>query len=112
MEFLTTGKLPEGEKEDKAMKQKASFYTIVVGELYRQGYSQPLLKYVSDEWAQAVIEEIHEDICGNHAISRALTSKLLRADYFLPTTKQDYLKFVKKCDKCQRFGGLQHTPFE
>ena len=82
MEYLTTRKLPEGGKEAKVMKRMASFYTIVVGELYCQGYSQPLLKCINRRHAQAVIEEMHEDICGNHVGSRALMANMLRAGYF------------------------------
>ena len=57
-----------------------------------------------------IIGETHEGICGNHARSRALMTKILRASYFWPTMKQDYFKFVRKCDKCQRFRELKHTP--
>ena len=100
VEYLTSGKLWEVEKEAKAMKRKASFYTIVGDELYCWGYSQPLLKCVNKVQVKTITEEMHKGICGNHAKSRALTSKILRAGYFWPTMKQDCLKFVKKCDKC------------
>ena len=53
---------------------------------------------------------MHEGIGENHARNRALTAKILRASSFLATVKQDCLKFVRKCDKCQRFGELKHTP--
>ena len=82
MEYLTIRKLPKEEKGVKTMNRMASFYTIIAGELYRQGYSQPLLKCVSDKCAQVIIEEMYEGICRNHAGSRALTSKILRAGYF------------------------------
>ena len=39
MEYLTTRKLPTGGKEAKTMRRMASFYTIVVEELYRRGFS-------------------------------------------------------------------------
>ena len=53
-----------------------------------------------------------EGIYGNHAKSRALTAKILRAHYLWPTMKENCLKFVKKCDKCKRFGELKHTSSE
>ena len=92
------------------MKRMASVYTIVTGEFYCRGYSQSLLKCVDRRYAQAIIEEMHEGICENHVGSHALTTKILRASYFWPTMKQDYLEFVQRCDKCQRFGELKHTP--
>ena len=87
MEYLTTRKLPEGEKEAKVMRRMASFYTIVAGKLYHRGYSQPPLKCINGRRAQVVIEEMHEGICGNHVGSRALMAKILQASYFCPTMK-------------------------
>ena len=77
------------------MKRMASFYTIVVSELYYRGYSYLLLKCTNEWYAQAMIEEMHEGICGIHVGSRALMAKILRAGYFWSTMKQNCLRFVK-----------------
>ena len=98
--MFNAGKLPKGKKEAMTMRRMACFYTIVVGEFYRQEYSQPLLKCVDGKCAQTVIEEMHEGICENYAGNRALTTKILQAKHFWPTMKQDYLKFIRKCNKC------------
>ena len=87
MEYLTNGKPLEREKEAKAVKWQASFYTIMAGELYYRGYSQPLLKCISGGCARAVIAKMHEGICENHARSRALATKILQVGYFCPTMK-------------------------
>ena len=70
------------------------------------------MKWVDERCAQVITEEMHEGIYGNCARSRALVAKILRVGYFWPTMKQDCLRFVRKCDKCQRFGELKHTPSE
>ena len=62
--------------------------------------------------ALKIMEEIHKGICGNHVGSRALATKILRARYFWATMKQDCMKFVRKCEKCQRFGESKHMPSE
>ncbi|KAL5538221.1 hypothetical protein UlMin_044540 [Ulmus minor] len=50
----------------------------MAGQLYKWGYSNPLLKYVTAEQGLYVIREIHEGICGNHAGKRSLLHKIVR----------------------------------
>ncbi|XP_075665928.1 uncharacterized protein LOC142635693 [Castanea sativa] len=37
---------------------------------------------------------------------------MVRANYFWPTMQKDAVELVKKCDKCQWFGHVQHIPRE
>ena len=55
-----------------------------------------------------VLREIHEGIYGNHSGPRSLVGKTIRAGYFWPTMQKDAIELIKKCDKCQRFGNVQH----
>ena len=89
--------------------KRTSFYTMVAGEVYCQGYSQPLLKCLDGKCAQMIIAEMHEGICKNHAGNCALMAKILQADYLWPIMKRVCLEFVQKYDKCQRFGELKHS---
>lgn len=70
------------------------------------------LRCVNEEEAKYILEEIHKGICGDHAGPRSLISKVIRTGYFWPTLQKDAKEFVKKCDKCQRFGNIQCIPFE
>ena len=78
------------------------------GTLYKRGFSMPYLRCVNEEEAKYILEEIHEWIYGDHAGPRSLISKVIRTGYFWPTLQKDAKEFVKKCDKCQRFGNVQH----
>ena len=75
--------------------------------LYKRGFSMPYLKYVDEEEAKCILEEIHEGICGDQAGPRYLVSKVVRTGYFWPTMQVDIVELFKKCDKCQRFGNFQ-----
>ena len=70
----------------------------------------PYLRCVNEEKAKYILEEIHEGICEDHAGPRSLISKVIRMGYFWPTLQNDAKEFVKKCDKCQRFGNIQRIP--
>ena len=56
------------------------------------------------------MEEIHEGICGDY--SRSLVGKIIKAGYFWPIIQKDTKEFVKRCEKCQRYGIVQRMPGE
>ncbi|XP_057721342.1 uncharacterized protein LOC130935562 [Arachis stenosperma] len=82
MEFIKHGKIPKEEKNPRPFQRRASFFTIIGDDLYRRGFSQPLLKCLGDEEATLAMEETHEGICGTHIGGRSLATKILRAGYY------------------------------
>ncbi|KAK3019375.1 hypothetical protein RJ639_003955 [Escallonia herrerae] len=74
---------------------------------------QLILSEVSDPWLLYVdgsSKEVHEGICGQHLGGRNLAHKILRQGYFWPGMQRDAIKFTKRCDQCQKFAPLTHTP--
>ena len=59
-----------------------------------------------------VLREIHEGVCCNYSRPQSLVWKAIKASYFWSTMQKDVVELVKKCDKCQRFGNVQHIPRE
>ena len=112
LSFLQDGQLPQDIKEARKVRKRAARFTILNDTLYKRGFSMPYLKCVNKEEAKYTLEEIHEGICRDHAGPRSLISKVIRSSYFWPTLQKDAKKFVKKCDKCQRFGNVQCIPSE
>ncbi|XP_056691831.1 uncharacterized protein [Spinacia oleracea] len=102
--------LPTAEQEQKKVKRNEHWFVIYQGKLYKKSFSLPLLRCVSTEESQRVIEEIHEGICGNHIGGRTLALKALRAGYYWPTMVSDSQAYVKKCDKCQKFAPVINQP--
>ena len=72
----------------------------------------PYLKCVDKSEAKYIPKEIHKGICGDHAGPRSLVSKIIKTSYFWPTMQKDAKEFVERCDKCQRFGNVQHILVE
>ncbi|KAL5540600.1 hypothetical protein UlMin_043549 [Ulmus minor] len=70
IEYLLKGELPQDRVEARALRIRAACYTYMVGQLYKRGYSNPLLKCITAEQGLYVMREIHEGICGNHAGKR------------------------------------------
>ncbi|RDY02396.1 putative protein K02A2.6, partial [Mucuna pruriens] len=103
--------IPTNQHEAKRFWREASRYVLIAKQLYRRGFSYPLLKCLDDEEEKYAIKEVHEGSCGMHIEGWALTSKITRVDYYSPTLKNDYMAFVRKCDKCQRYANLHIAPF-
>ncbi|RDX94353.1 Pro-Pol polyprotein, partial [Mucuna pruriens] len=112
IDYLQKGAIPDNPKEALRTAKEATIYTILGQQLYRRGFSFPLLRCLEEEESAYVIKEVHEGICGTHIGGRALASKIARAGYYWPTLKRDCMEYVKKCDKCQRFAEGHKAPPE
>nr|XP_025652340.1 uncharacterized protein K02A2.6-like [Arachis hypogaea] len=109
LQYLLNGALPPDPKEEKRIKREAANYTIVAGQLYKRGFSQPLLKCIEPENTEYILREIHEGCCGHHVEGKTLAQKVIRAGYFWPTVIRDSIQIVKNCDKCQRHANIHQA---
>ena len=112
LSVLQDKRLPQDVKKARKVKKRAAKFTILDDTLYKRGFSMPYLKCDNEEEAKYILEKIREGICGDHARLRSLVSKVIRRGYFWLTLQKDAREFVKTCDKCQRFGNVQHIPVE
>jgi len=58
-------------------------------QLFRYGFTQPILVCVSGEQCTRIMAELHEGIYGSHISGRALASKVIRTGYYWPTMIED-----------------------
>ncbi|XP_052171652.1 uncharacterized protein LOC127787632 [Diospyros lotus] len=105
LKYLLNRELPITPLEAKKLKAYAARFTVIGQELYKRGYSSPLLKCLGNQEAEWALEEVHEGDCGEHLGGRALVGKVLCAGFFWPTLRQYAARKVRTCDKCQK-----HTP--
>ncbi|XP_020216687.1 uncharacterized protein LOC109800307 [Cajanus cajan] len=112
LDFIVHGKEPAKPLSAKKLRTQAARYSVIGGELYRRGFSTPLLKCLDSAQADYVLREIHQGICGSHSGGQTLTAKVLRAGYYWPTLKSDCAQFVKRCVQCQKHGNLIHASAE
>ena len=80
--FLQDGRLLHDVEEAKKLKKRATRFTILNDALYKRGFSMPYLKYIDEEKAKYILEEIHKGIYGDYAGPRSLVSKVIRVGYF------------------------------
>ena len=66
LSFLGNGCLLAGTDEVRKVKKQVVRFTILNDTLYKKGFSMPYLRYVEEDKAKYILEEVHERICGDH----------------------------------------------
>ena len=94
--YLQDGHLPQNTEEAKKIKKRAARFMILNDALYKRGFSIPYLKFVDEEEARYILEEVHGGICGDQAGPRSLVNKVVRTGYFWPTMQVDTAEIVKE----------------
>ena len=105
LKYLLDQELPTTSSEAKRLKTSVTRFTVIGQELYKRGYSAPLLKCLGPQEAEWALEEVHEGDYGEHLSGKALVGKILRADFFWPILRNDVARKVRTCDRCRK-----HTP--
>jgi len=95
---------------DKVLAKKAARYVLIADDLYKRGFTTPLLKCLGKEQSEYVMNELHNGICGMHFGHKTLAARIVRARYYWPTVRQDCAEYVKKCKSCQENGPLICQP--
>ena len=109
--YLQDDYLPEDPKTASIIKRKAPGYWLSKeGSLYKRFFSRPYLLCVHPNLVDNLLFEIHEGICGSHTGGRSLAHRALSQGYWWPYMQSDAIRYVMKCDKCQRFVPKIHQP--
>ena len=110
--WLLNGTLPSDPNEASKLRFRSAKFVLLRGTLYKRGFSAPLLKCVGKEYADYVLREVHEGICGNHIGARTLAGKTLMQGYYWPTMLKDATELVRRCKICQGHAKISHLPSE
>ncbi|XP_047168236.1 uncharacterized protein LOC124837005 [Vigna umbellata] len=99
-----------GQPVKSADAKKIACYLLVGDDLYRRGFSTPLLKCLGKEEACYVMDELHNGICGFHTGRRTLKARILRVGYYWPTMEEDAKILVQRCLCRQAHTNNTHLP--
>ena len=99
-------------RSKRGKKDKEASYQIHTPKwrTLQKGILTPYLRCVEQDEARYILEEVHEGVCGDHSGPRSLV--ITRVGYFWPTMQKETKGFVKRCDKCQKYGNVQQIPGE
>jgi len=82
--YLVDATLPADSKEADRVKKKANWFILYDRVLYKHSYTCPLLRYVTPEMGQKVLEEIHEGVSSAHIRGCALVVTAMQTVYISP----------------------------
>jgi hypothetical protein len=108
VQYLRNGSFPEDKSLSRKVKMHSTRYVLIGGVLYRRGYTEPLLKCLTNSEAKYVLKEIHEGVCQNHSGSQMLSHKATRARYYWQTMNKDSVRMVRQVPKV--FLGDEEPP--
>lgn len=103
-------KQDEGQSLKPAETKKIARFVMIGDDMYKRGFSTPLLKCLAKDEGQYVMDEIHGGICGFHSSRRVLKGHILRAGYFWPTMEEDAKLFTQKCLRCHAHSIDKRAP--
>ncbi|XP_068462251.1 uncharacterized protein [Phaseolus vulgaris] len=110
--YMADGVLPMDPTEARKVKKNSSKFTLIDGELYRFGFTHPLLVCVHGEKCTRIMAELHEGICGSHIGGRALATRTIHASYYWPTMREDCKRYAQRCKQCQEHADWHKAPPE
>jgi len=109
LDFLVNDVLPEDNTEARRVRRQVASFTVVNGELFRRGFSSPLLKCLDHAQADYVLTELYRGICSMHSSVRSMAVRVLRAGYYWPMIKQDARMYTNKCREYQQYRPVFNT---
>jgi hypothetical protein len=101
----------QDELEEKRLKQRVRGYTVVNGELYKSGVTEPWLRCITSEKGQELLKEIHSGFCGAHIGTRALAGKAIKQGFYWPTINIDAKTLVRQCEACKKNSKSTESAF-
>ncbi|RDX74646.1 Pol polyprotein, partial [Mucuna pruriens] len=110
-EYLQKGTYPKGATENgkRTLRRLAADFFLSGLVLYKRSMDLTLLRYVDDQEAKQIIEEVHKGIFGTHTNGHALARKILKAGYYCTKIESDCCQHVKRCLKCQVYADNIHV---
>ncbi|XP_026377698.1 uncharacterized protein LOC113271995 [Papaver somniferum] len=108
--YLETSELPKGRPEINKVKSKSAAYELRDGILYRKSYLGPLLRFLSKEEGQTILNELQYGASINHRSGRSLSARAETMGYFCPYMNEDAKQIAQACEECHRFGKNIHAP--
>ncbi|KAL5549671.1 hypothetical protein UlMin_004902 [Ulmus minor] len=105
--YLVTGELPIDKNEARKLRRRSAHYAYKYEQLYKKGYSVPLLKCITPERGLYVMQEIHEGVCRNHSVAIDYYTKWVEAEPLQEITEARTTGFIWRNIIC-RF-GIPHS---
>jgi hypothetical protein len=100
-DYLRDNIFLEPDEATKWIVHLAKRYTLVEGDLYRHGTNGVLMHCITQGQGHELLTDNHGGECEWHSLSRMLVDKTFWYGFSWPTTLQDAVELVRRCETCQ-----------
>jgi ribonuclease HI len=97
--------------EANRLKHRSSDFTIVKGQLYKKGISQPMLKCITETEGLEILRKVHGGTYESHSGPRVLAAKVIRQGFYWPTIICTANRVTRTCEACQKILSSLRRPF-
>jgi hypothetical protein len=87
-------------------------FTLVEGQMYKKGISQPMLKCITETEGIEILREVHSGTCGSHSGPRALAAKVIHHRFYWPTIICTANRVTRSCEACHKFSPRSGHPLQ
>jgi hypothetical protein len=101
--YLDNQPISNDNAEIECIARKSRMYHLIDGVLYRQGANPMMMKCISKDEGNQLLQYIHSGVYRAHSSWRSIVGKAFRHGFYWPTAKDDVMKIVTKCKDCQFF---------
>ncbi|KAF8113158.1 hypothetical protein N665_0055s0023, partial [Sinapis alba] len=74
--YIANGELPAEKWAARKIKTQGPRYVLMHREIYKWRFSGPLMTSIEGNKARKIMEEVHNESCGNHYGGRSLAIKI------------------------------------
>ena len=110
LNYLLHEALPMDKTEARWLTRRAKSFVLVEGELYKRSHTRILQRYIPIEYGKQMLSDIHDGICGHHAVPRTLIGNAFRQCFYWLTTVADAEQIVCTYEGCQYYARQTHLP--
>jgi hypothetical protein len=103
---------PSDVNEAKRLKHQNRDFTLVGGQLYKKGISQPMLKCMTEIEGIQILRKVHSGTCGSHSEPRALAAKVIRQGFYWPAIICVVNRVTRSCEACRKFSPRSGNPLQ
>jgi hypothetical protein len=108
MAYLRSHYEPQDELQEKRLKQRASGFAVVNGELYKSRVTEPLPRCITSKKGHELLREILSGFCGAHIGTKTLAGKAIMQGFYWPNINIDEKALVRQCEACQKTANQQN----
>jgi ribonuclease HI len=99
--YLDNQPISDDNAEIKHIARKSRMYHLIDGVLYRQDPNGLMMRCISKEEGNQLLQDIHSRVCGAQSSWCSIVGKAFMHGFYWPTAKDDAMENVTKCKDCQ-----------